>query len=618
MKILHLSVIIISSVVLIFSTNTIFAYEQTSTDYGGGLLRTIPSTYPSQVIVNNQTLEYQIDGGIIKSANFNSVLPSLDITIDSTTGGIVTLNIPRNLIDSKNRFVNDTPFVVSKNGKEVLPVKEQWFDYSRAIILNFDQGTSVFEIVGTGVSHVTVPSMQPVVKIQNPNPHTKDLFGSSIAALNGTIIIGTPNAISANNTRGGVVYLFDDTGKHLLTISDPDNNDGDQFGLAVASLGNKIVVGAPNAFSQGIQCGKVYLFDLEGRLLQTIADPDPHQQNQFGYSLTTSQNNIIIGSPFHVNNKVQSGSVYVFDGSGRQLLGMTNPDKENNDMFGFSLIQIGNQIAVGAPNNNHGALQAGSVFVYDVTSGNLTLTLRNPSPDNRTEPNQGSDQFGFSLTNANGFLVIGERGGDITQMVNGQEQYTTDQSGNVRIYDIINDKMIQTIDDPHPVQNNDFGVSVSAYGNKVLIGMNHDDTKGYDAGSAFLYDIHGNMIQEIQNPIPTPITFETMGNYFGSSVLLLSDAMVIGSPGDSTGATNAGAVYVVQNGTMSVIHPSLSTPLQQFKSGIPANEVQCMQGLQLMTRNENGHPACVTQETASKLIERGWGTIPLGGLPISH
>lgn len=604
MKTLHIAITIISGIVLIFAINTIFAYGQTSTDYGGGLLKTMTST--SQVIVNNQTLGYTINGGALRSVNFNSVLPALDITVDSTTGGTITLNIPRNLIDSKDRFASDASFVVTKNGKEI-QVNEQQLDYSRTVILNFDQGTSVFEIIGTGVAHMTIPSVQPVIKITNPDPHTKDLFGSSITVLNDTIIIGAPNAISINNTRGGIIYLFDNMGKQILTIPDPDNNEGDQFGFAVSSVGNEIVVGSPNAFSHGIQCGKVYLFDLQGKLLQTITDPDPHKQDLFGYSLATSQDLVIVGSPLHINNKIQSGSAYIFDRSGRQLLGMTNPDKENDDMFGFSLVQMGNQIAVGVPNSNHGALQAGSVFVFDIKSGNITLTLRNTSPDNRTEPNSGSDQFGFSLANANGFLVVGERGGDIKQIANGREQFGVDQSGNVRIYDITNGKMIQTIDDPHPVQDNNFGVSVSANGNKILIGMNHDDTKGYDSGSAFLYDIYGNMIHEIQNPIPTPGTFETMGNYFGSSVFLLKDDMIIGSPGDNTGATNAGAVYLIQNNTIST-HPFLGTPLHQFKSGIPANGVQCVQRFELVLKMEDGSPACIKPESATALIEYGWAS----------
>lgn len=48
------------------------------------------------------------------------------------------------------------------------------------------------------------------------------------------------------------------------------------------------------------------------------------------------------------------------------------------------------------------------------------------------------------------------------------------------------------------------------------------------------------------------------------------------------------------------------SPLQQLKSGIPASDVQCTQGLELVIKIENGSPACVKPDTAQKLIERGW------------
>lgn len=444
----------------------------------------------SQIIVNNQTLGYLISGGNVTSASFNSVLPALDVSINGSSGGSITFNIPRNLIDSKDRFTNDAPFVVTINGKEVSQLSEQQSNYSRTLTLEFNPGISFIEIIGTGVAHLQMSSTPSIVKITDPNPHPKDLFGTSISALNGNIIIGSPNAVSKNSTRGGVVYLFDTDGTQLLSIPDPDNDDTDQFGFAVTSLDNVIIVGSPNALSSGVQCGKVFMFDSHGKLLQTLTDPEPHSGDQFGYSLVTYSGNIIIGSPSHVNDQIQSGSVYVFNSTtGKQLVNISNPDKENQDLFGFSMVRIDNQIAIGAPDDNYGALQAGSVFVFDAKFGNLILTLRNPSPDNRTEPNQGSDQFGFSLASTNSSLAVGERGGDIKSVVNGQEEYMEDQSGNVRIYNIATGKMSLTIDDPHPVQNNNFGVAVSTSNNKILIGMNHDDTSGYDSGSVFLYDI---------------------------------------------------------------------------------------------------------------------------------
>lgn len=115
--------------------------------------------------------------------------------------------------------------------------------------------------------------------------------------------------------------------------------------------------------------------------------------------------------------------------------------------------------------------------------------------------------------------------------------------------------------------------------------------------------IFGMMLRDIQNPNPTPVNAETMGNYFGSSVMFLNNDMVVGAPGDNSGATNAGAVYVISNQTIEKI----MSPLQQFRSGIAEKDVQCNQGLQLIVKAEDGSPACVKPQTAQTLVEHGWG-----------
>lgn len=61
--------------------------------------------------------------------------------------------------------------------------------------------------------------------------------------------------------------------------------------------------------------------------------------------------------------------------------------------------------------------------------------------------------------------------------------------------------------------------------------------------------------------------------------------------------------------------PMIDTPLKQFKSGIAAKDVKCKEGLQFIMKKENGQPACVTPHAFDELIIRGWGIMPLGGLP---
>lgn len=53
------------------------------------------------------------------------------------------------------------------------------------------------------------------------------------------------------------------------------------------------------------------------------------------------------------------------------------------------------------------------------------------------------------------------------------------------------------------------------------------------------------------------------------------------------------------------IQKEILSPLKQIKSGVPIDEIECKDGLVLVTKN-NDSPACVTESTKKKLIERGW------------
>ena len=55
----------------------------------------------------------------------------------------------------------------------------------------------------------------------------------------------------------------------------------------------------------------------------------------------------------------------------------------------------------------------------------------------------------------------------------------------------------------------------------------------------------------------------------------------------------------------SEIRPILESPLKQFKSGIPTDEIQCKDNLVLIQKYDDS-PTCVKPETKSKLVERGW------------
>jgi glucose/arabinose dehydrogenase len=52
------------------------------------------------------------------------------------------------------------------------------------------------------------------------------------------------------------------------------------------------------------------------------------------------------------------------------------------------------------------------------------------------------------------------------------------------------------------------------------------------------------------------------------------------------------------------------SPLKQVNEGVLPKDVVCKIGLELILKSNTGNPACVTPETASKLVSMGWGIWP--------
>lgn len=64
--------------------------------------------------------------------------------------------------------------------------------------------------------------------------------------------------------------------------------------------------------------------------------------------------------------------------------------------------------------------------------------------------------------------------------------------------------------------------------------------------------------------------------------------------------------YVVTLAITKTDQVQVPSPLQQFKSGIAIDKIQCKDNLQLVIKASNSSPACVKPETREKLVERGW------------
>ena len=96
-------------------------------------------------------VKYSIDGGIVKNMLVDEDIFALIVVIESTDDGTVSLEIPREVLDAKKQDKTDDSFIIIIDGIEA-PYQETITDSnSRIITINFEQGDSDIEIIGTTI-----------------------------------------------------------------------------------------------------------------------------------------------------------------------------------------------------------------------------------------------------------------------------------------------------------------------------------------------------------------------------------------------------------------------------------------------------------------------------------
>jgi len=100
------------------------------------------------IIVEDQTVDFEIDGGNVISIELDSDFIELIIGIDTSDDGILQISIPRELLDAKFDNVDDVFFVLVDGFlTEYLELTNG--DDSRIILIPFFSGDSQIEIIGT-------------------------------------------------------------------------------------------------------------------------------------------------------------------------------------------------------------------------------------------------------------------------------------------------------------------------------------------------------------------------------------------------------------------------------------------------------------------------------------
>lgn len=332
----------------------------------------------------------------------------------------------------------------------------------------------------------------------------------------------------------------------VAAFNNPDAGSGDEFGISVAAVGaDKVLIGAYRDDTVGDDAGSAYLFDRSGQLLRTLHNPDPKNQQFFGFDVAAMNDKLVVTA----RGETKSGAAYLFDESGDLLSTFKSPP-ETTRGFGVSAAALGDKVAIGSYLDGRTVDEAGAVYVYDV-SGRIVSTIFSPAP-------QVDGHFGFSLAAMDDHSVVIGAPRDAPDGL---------PSGTAYVFDASTAQLIRTFHNPTPEPQDLFGISVDARSGRVLVGAAADGVSGPASGAAYLFSGEGSLLSALPDPAGG---FE---DTFGYSVLYHHHLVLVGSPLDDTAGEGAGAVYVFSEAGIllqTILAPVVTAPGEHFGISLSA------------------------------------------------
>ena len=404
---------------------------------------------------------------------------------------------------------------------------------------SYDPSSGVWTVGSLASGSATALTLDAIVQnpaawlasIPNPEPGLDDEFGFSVARIGAAALaVGVPGDSPAGHDHEGSIYVYDSGGRLACTITNPSPADSDCFGHSVTRLGSeRLVAGVPNDDPAGVpNAGCAYLYSTNGSFLQTLTHPSGASDDHFGWSGGSVTDRVVaVGVPNDDAGAMDAGSVCLFASAGTYLTTINTPAPNSLDQFGWSVCGVGDaELVVGTPGENQGPNNdVGRAYIYG-TNGALLATLQNPTP-------QTDERFGSSVAAlGTDKLIVGAPFAKVAGHGPVGEVYVFDVQGNP----------LTTLNSPSPDADDRFGWQVAGLGaDRILVGAPRDTPDGVvEVGAVYLFDVTGTLLATVTNP--TPAGQERFG--WGIAADGSGQIAVAAPCADVSGATNAGSVHL--------------------------------------------------------------------------
>lgn len=244
---------------------------------------------------------------------------------------------------------------------------------------------------------------------------------------------------------------------------------------------------------------------------------------EFGWSVGMSGETAIVGAWQDDDNGVRSGSVYVFDiATGNQLLKILPSDGNANGQFGVSVGINGGKVIVGARGSKTSVNASGAAYVFDIATGTQLMKLTSPHV-------AGNDYFGWAVDiTGNIAIVSAER--DSEHGISSGAAYLFDVATGAELFKL-------TASDAKVFDS--FGISVATDGAKAIVGAYQNRGGTPNFGSAYIFDVATGAQRAKLMP-------NDAGDFdwFGWSVDISGNTAIVGAPRDDDNGSDSGSAYL--------------------------------------------------------------------------
>ena len=464
----------------------------------------------------------------------------------------------------------DYPFVIGTQSKSTFRESGRWFEGYVAEfryylqVLDQDELTAIQdELLDKYGGRIKVSER---AKLTANDGAANDYFGQSVSIDGDTMVVGAhQDDDMGSNSGAAYVFTRDTPGDpasgwtQVAKLTTGDVVD-DHFGWSVSIDGDTVVIGAKYDDDKGSNSGSAYVFtrDTAGDLASgwtqraKLTAYDGSYNDFFGESVSIDGDTVVIGAR---NDDNGSGSAYVFtrDTPGNLTSGwshamgtvnakLTSDDRNQNRDFGWSLSIDGDTVVIGATRDNDKGTHSGSAYVFTrVTAGDLASGWTQIA---KLTADDGAerDYFGWSVSIDGDTVVIGAYSDDDKGYNSGSAYvFRRDTAGYASGW-----TQLAKLTANDGAASDYFGQSVSIDGDTVVIGANRDDDKGSNSGSTYVFrrDTPGDLGSGWTQLAKLTAEDGADSDQFGSSVSIDGDTVVIGARFDTDKGSHSGSAYV--------------------------------------------------------------------------